>query len=538
MRFIKQNRFLVLLVLAVLVAGGVLVGANSGKSGEADKRLKKRTKMAEGLQSWERPPFINPKVVDAMRDKNRTIRADAESVENDDIAWNRRNYKVLRLQLFEKATQVGEIDAFPIDREKYEKYKLQLQFTDKYLREMEALRKKLNPIRLPTEAEVKEEVKKQTDTLRTRLTEEARQKEAREREKGTEAEPAFPQDNLPGRGGRFDPAPVFPGGRPRRERMMDSEYTPGMSGSEIDTRSKEFARDALKDRTSLTGCMYVPERPLGRVFLQAVDEAREERLWMAQVELWVTTDIVEAIVQTVREGFESEEVPVTKRNVRSAWIKRLVKINVGNHYFTSGSNVFSEPGVTEEESDEKRPGWGYGGPPLPGRTPDFTYPGGMLPGRFSPVPMPTGMEGDKAQNLTGRVTCPDYDLVHYRFTVIMPIEHLFALERNLMLRNLHTILNVRMKEPTYTDPEDLHYYGDVPVMEVTFDCEQVMFSAWTRGTEKKAASAKSGGGPSGTRQIEWLLDPLMPLEALNGLPPSALRDIDNRRLQQSSSPSY
>ena len=535
MRFIKQNRFLVLLVLAVLVVGGVLVGANSGKSGEADERLKKRAEMDEGLESWERPPFINPKVVEAMRDKNRTIRADAENVENDDIAWNRRNYKVLRLQLFEKATQVGEIDAFPIDREKYGKYKLPLQVTDKYLREMEALRKKLNPIRLPTAAEFDEEVKKQADTLRTRLTEEARQKVAREREKATEAEPVLSQNDLPVRDGRYGPA------GPGLEGMTDPTYTPDMSGSEVETRSKKFARDALKDRTSLTGCMYVPERPLGRVFLQAVDEAREERLWMAQVELWVTTDIVEAIVQTVREGFESEKVPVTKRNVRSAWIKRLVKINVGNRYFTSGLDVFLEPGVTEDEPEDRRPVRDYGAPPSAGRTgfpgPGLKFPGGV-PGRFSSLAMPTGIEGDKAQNLTGRVTCPDYDLVHYRFTVIMPIEHLFALERNLMLRNLHTILNVRMEEPTYADPEDLHYYGDVPVMEVTFDCEQVMFSAWTRGTEKKAASATSGGGALRTGQIQWQLDPLMPLEALNGLPPSALRDIDNRRLQQSSSPSY
>ncbi|HUU58720.1 MAG TPA: hypothetical protein VMZ50_04190, partial [Phycisphaerae bacterium] len=231
MRFIKQNRFLVLLVLAVLVVGGVLVGANSGKSGEADERLKKRAEMDEGLESWERPPFINPKVVEAMRDKNRTIRADAENVENDDIAWNRRNYKVLRLQLFEKATQVGEIDAFPIDREKYGKYKLPLQVTDKYLREMEALRKKLNPIRLPTEAEFDEEVKKQADTLRTRLTEEARQKVAREREKATEAEPVLSQNDLPVRDGRYGPA------GPGLEGMTDPTYTPDMSGSEVETRS-------------------------------------------------------------------------------------------------------------------------------------------------------------------------------------------------------------------------------------------------------------------------------------------------------------
>jgi hypothetical protein len=108
--------------------------------------------------------------------------------------------------------------------------------------------------------------------------------------------------------------------------------------------------------------------------------------------------------------------------------------------------------------------------------------------------------------LTGRVCNQQYDVVHYNFTVVMPVRHLQQLERNLMSLNYHTVLNVQMHSaPVMID--SLYYFGNDPVMRITISGELLLLTSWERGTwdaEKDDWSAE--------------LPPLMPVEIVRTLP--------------------
>jgi hypothetical protein len=113
-----------------------------------------------------------------------------------------------------------------------------------------------------------------------------------------------------------------------------------------------------------------------------------------------------------------------------------------------------------------------------------------------------GEQGGK-QTLTQRGSDLQHDVIHYGFTVVMPVRYVPELERRLMSRNYHTILNATMTR--YIDSQTGEYdLGPEPLMQVTFQGEFLFLTSWERD--------------------------LMPEGILRTIPKTAWRPEDQKRL--------
>jgi hypothetical protein len=110
-----------------------------------------------------------------------------------------------------------------------------------------------------------------------------------------------------------------------------------------------------------------------------------------------------------------------------------------------------------------------------------------------------------AGDLTQHYTCPQFDVVRYSFTVVMPVRYLLDLEQNLLKRNYHTVLRVDIQDVP-DDPESKYFYGSAPVKLVTIQGELLLLTDWER--------------------------PLMPEQSLVQLGSAALRPEDLERVQK------
>jgi len=128
--------------------------------------------------------------------------------------------------------------------------------------------------------------------------------------------------------------------------------------------------------------------------------------------------------------------------------------------------------------------------------------------------------GADASSLTGRTCCEDYDVLRYRFIVVLPPRQIPALARELMSLNCHTIVNVSTKA-SYIPPDGNFEYGPDPVVTATFDGELLLLTAWERGTWD------GDGNPPGWSED---LPPLIPEEVLKRL--AGLREEDRKRLAE------
>lgn len=496
MGFFKENLFFVLLAAGVVLIGGVLLAVASSVGDDVDQRLKKRRDTAPRLVSERESTKVNPRIVRAEDVRVHTTRNDANDVQSRSIDWNRKKCKPLRLPLLdEKEEVVGHVDAFPIDPKTYLDYSLRYRFTHEYLQEMEALRRKLKPATLPE----KEDLVAAEQKWQHHIKKQAELDAAKEEEAG----PAERDRTQPG---------LIPGHVPSLGRVV------GPGGGE--KKASMFARRDLMTRQARKGWMYVEESAMEKAFPIAMTGASDKQIWGAQLNLWVTADIVEAIVATNKEAFA--KLPENKWSVWTAAIKRLMHIRVDKDYFTGGV----------------RPGYkatlGLYDPRSGLRSSDgFTT---------------AVMSQTTGKGLTGRTISTDYDVVHYSFSVIMSEKYLPLLQRNLEKRNLHTILKVEEEAVAFNEKE-MYYYGTEPVVQVTMEWELLLLTAWERGSEQAAPEpsgrARSTAAKRRPRDLEqsaepvWKKEfpPLMPLEVLKwieGQIPAALRDVDRRRLERSS----
>jgi len=215
----------------------------------------------------------------------------------------------------------------------------------------------------------------------------------------------------------------------------------------IAAAARKRARDALVARSIQGSLIYVEPGALDKRFDRPTEAAKFDAIWDAQVGLWTMQDIVEAIRLTNEKAVANEGNP----SVTNSAIKRLVSIRVYGY-------------VTE--------------PPI--------------------------------DSLTGRFCSKQYDVIRYRFTVVMPLRFVPELERELMALNYHTILNVSVAA-SYVPPDSLFDYGPDPVMRVDFDGELLLLTTWERGTWQPATGDQPGA---------WSEEfpPLMPIEKLRTLP--------------------
>jgi hypothetical protein len=259
-----------------------------------------------------------------------------------------------------------------------------------------------------------------------------------------------------------------------------------MTDERVRERAVERAIEELTVSKARAGLIYASPASLDVVFPRP--EAREadappDLRWGAQVNLWVSRDILEAINKTNLRALRRGAL-IRSAIVPNAAVKQLVKIEVQEGY------VDVEPGATGRRSRDV---------PTPGYEPGM---GGVERGGRRGGPAGRGRSTGRDKSLTGRVTNREYQIVRYRFTVILNTGRLLDLLRNVMLRGDHTVLNVEMTEPS-VEETDMRYYGVEAVMRTTITGEMLMRSAWTR--------------------------PLMPAEVLRKLP-GAMGDKDKKRL--------
>ena len=152
MGFFKENLFFVLLAAGVIVISGALLAVNASVGGDDvdELKLKKRLDIAPRLARERQRKGVNPKIVEAEELRVHTTRKDANAMRSRIIDWNSDNCKPLVLPLVDRNLKVvGRVPAFPIDPKKYENYSLLYRFTHEYLKQVELLRLKLNPVTLP-----------------------------------------------------------------------------------------------------------------------------------------------------------------------------------------------------------------------------------------------------------------------------------------------------------------------------------------------------------------------------------------------------
>jgi hypothetical protein len=195
----------------------------------------------------------------------------------------------------------------------------------------------------------------------------------------------------------------------------------------------ELAVRSMTIKKAQRGMIYVSEGSLDRYFTAPKAMASDTELWEAQINLWVTQEILRAIMTTndevANERQQAGLEAVDEANVLTAAVKRLEKVTIGE---------------------------------------SFVFPTAAFTGQLQAV-----------GTLTQRSTVADYGVIQYKLTVVVPTRYLEKLLRNLTTQNYHVVLNVEMAKPVLGKNER-YYYGTDPVMKVEITAELLLLPQWLR----------------------------------------------------------
>ncbi len=473
MNFLKENLFLVITAAVVIVgaSAGLLLGRSMGAQSDTDsKPYISKAKEINSLASHG----INKRGVEAKKRRVEDMRYQAETVADTFLRRNRRDHEVLSFGISGQT-----VPAFPVDPEFKDRETLRQLFPEKYRREIASLLKTLKRTVPPTTKEIDEEM--------ARITAGAMPAEKKE-EKINYAGSATRNDRDRRDRDRFDDRREIRHGSARPSKVVDVKSDIGRQALiNLVVRQSEkgwIYADEEQDKTSdsgrgesrLTtgGAMYVA---LKRNTLDYSDDD----LWMAQVGLWVQKDIINAINLTNEQVRKTASRKQT--GVAASAVKRLMNIDVRGFVLGGSADSGATTTVLQYANIDSAKG-------------DKTPP-----------------------RLTGRACNKLYDVVHYDFTVVIPMRYLLRLQRNLMAQNYHTILELSIIKPVQSK---VYYYGTDSVMKVTIVGEMLMLTDWTRGRWDKETKTWDKDYP-----------PLMPVEDflknIREMNPDALRDEDNKR---------
>ena len=488
MKFIRENLFLVVLVSATIVLAAVAVVMKRDYSAAAKKGAAARTSLSNELSALAQGTYANQEAVDAEAKKERLACEAVEKAKEGLIERNRGQYAVMTF-----VAEGKKYPAFPIDRDLYAKVGAEYKIAQAYQDEVDALLEHLSPTAAPTAAEIDAEVWPDVQS-------------------GLESGPAAPLRAGSATGAAaIRRRPVFVAGsvsaRAGARGSSTLEEDAGPTPEEID-------RDKFILSKALEGKIYANKgESMHMVLLSEQVRYSFEELWFAQVSLWVMRDIVEAVKAT------NEQASSAGQGVPVSAIKRLVESEVLGY-------VVGQSGAAGVS----------GGSDVAAAAPD------AAPASVNLQYYTGGARGasSRAPNLTGRACSQLYDVVHYRFTVVMPIKNLPRLCRNLMKQNYHTVIDVHISAtdsevgPTSGGTEKIigrgrggersYYYGTDSVVEVSITGELLLLTDWARG-RKKQVNPKTGAEVKGYPE-------LMPkefLSSLGGLDEGALRPEDLER---------
>ena len=479
MQWIRENLFLACLAGVVVVVGGMLLAIgmvqNAGFADDMAPR-QKAAKRLEKLKGFFSRFEVSQRSLGKKAAYLETIRNERDRGLKDAVAWNRRNYRVLELPLG-GGRDPRKVPAFPVDVRLYRDEGLTYVFTDEYGKVLAGHLARLEVTRPPTDEEISAEAK----TWSGRIQAKRESLVSRVREALRKMPP--PKKGEP---------------RTKPETISDDEWALyQMTAEQIAKQAHSRAEALLVMEKADAGLIYASMAVLDVVFPHAVAreaDAPYDLLWAAQINLWVSDDILSAIDKTNRDSLQVEGGrSVVRGTVPNSAIKRLCSLNIAREYV-----------MGREARTVKAPKAGK---------------------KKTVAPGPPRRSG--CDSLTMRSTCEEYEIVRYAFGVIMNTRHLPDLQRNLLSRGDHAVLGVNIADIISQDLER-RYYGPEAVMRVKVTGEVLMRSAWTRGTWEVTKDDRGKVLHQG-----WSRDapPLMPVRVLPGIS-RALRPEDHRRLSQ------
>ena len=514
MAFFRAHAFILSLAGAVVVLGGGMIAVKFVVSGDIGELVEKRTKLSSSLKGLKSKPMVNAKVLDRETKRVERDRAAAQDAIDHNVKWNRGRHRVLQLtyQPVPGETRTKTTDAFPIQRAEYDGYSLIYVFTQAYQQELSAILAYLEATRAPTQEEVDDEIAR---VQRKLLAKQAFEERKNQGVAGTSSQ--LPQRRPSADMTGIPPEEYYKG---PMTGLGAKRGAPGAS-SEITAKANTEGLESIRLKKAKMGRVYADmDSFVDRVFQRSESIADDTRLWQAQVHLWVAREVVEAIRETNEQVLA--KLPEGRRNVLGAAVKHLISLQVSPDYYigtgkSRTTRATPQRGMTREmPMDNKMKGYmeGYKGMEA------------MAPGAVRRASRPSA-----TSDLTQRACCKDYDVVHYNFTVVMPMRHLQDLQLNLLKRNNHTVLNVSIDQATAAatasrrpGSQSLYYYGTDPVVKVTMACELLLMTAWERGTYDDKQQKWSDQFPH--------LMPVAVLKDLDELLPDALREEDRDRLTQ------
>ncbi len=224
---------------------------------------------------------------------------------------------------------------------------------------------------------------------------------------------------------------------PRPDELLPTAPpTPEEVKAEFDKLAEKFKDQAVvSEKASRSarlhkaeqGLIYIESSALDRVFT-AETSASEDKLWEAQVNLWLTDEIIRAIIATNRQWMaeqQAQDAAVRKPSVLNSAVKRIDSIKI----FAS---------------------------------------------------LTASTTGQKVSRLTQRETGLQYAVVPYRFVVVMPTRHIRRLTSALETQNYHTVTNISLSCEVPQAAKEAYYYGIEPVMRVQVDGEMLLLADWIR----------------------------------------------------------
>lgn len=445
MQFIRDNRFLAILVGVFLLSVIIFVPVKMKLSSTYEERVAIRQKIMDENAANDRRPYVNAATVANGAESLQEIKDQATAV--GQVVTDKNRYKYTPLMLSKK--DGTEVAAFPINRTEYDQSGLGRQYTQRYREWIENKISELEPTTVPSDEEIKNETEKQLKRLND---EEELRKRLEAREEAEAGTSGADSRRPPGE------TPDLTGGAAQPVKSLEE-------------RAKDIGTLIAKKARANKGRIYVDINTIQLVFPAINANPQDTELWNAEVSRWVFMDILEAIKQTNELSLHISDTSIEKPVVMKTAIKRLVGMAVDRNYIT-------EPVKT-----------GTGGA--------TAGPHGAMPPVMIPSDTGGGAYGQPTSkkppylSLTNRVSCQLYDVVHYDFTVVMSVNYLQTLQKNLMKQNLHTILGIKIVEvigktdtasaTTVNADENLYYYGQEPIMKVTISGELLLLTDWTRG---------------------------------------------------------
>ena len=477
MQWIRQNLFLTCLTGVVVVVGGVLLAMgmiqNAGFAGD----MVPRHKAAKSLKRLER--FLSRfEVSERSLVKKaaylKTICNERDRGLQDAVAWNRRNYRVLEL-LLGGGRDARKVPAFPVDVRLYSDEGLIYVFTDEYGKVLAGYLARLDVTRPPTDEEISTEAKTWSGRIQAK-----RESLVNKVQDALRKMPPLKEGELP----------------TKPKTVSDGEWALyQMTAEQIAEQAQSRAEASLVMQKANAGLIYASMAVLDVVFPRAVvrvADAPYDLLWAAQINLWVSNDILSAIDKTNRDSLLVEAGrSIREASVPNSAVKRLCSLNVAREYVMGrDAGAVEAPKAKKKKTVAGRP--------------------------------PRRVDRD---SLAMRSTCDEYEIIAYAFEVIMNTSRLPDLQRNLLSRGDHAVLSVNITNISGQDLER-RYYGPEAVMRVTVTGEVLMRSEWTRGTWEVTKDDRGKILHQG-----WSKDapPLMPVQVLPRII-SALRPEDHRRL--------